>query len=252
MDRTRLIGLDWDFNAYGGEKEGCYWPCDKDKALCGNMCKAVAKQYGIKVETRKVPMILEGGSIHTDGEGTVMATMECLLNKNRNPSMTKEEIEAMVTKSLGCTKMIWLPHGVANDEDTNGHVDNWCMFARPGEVILSWCDDPTDENYTRCRESMEVLEKETDAKGRKFKVIKLPPPPPMVSQRSAKRRFSFEDLCQRTSSILIVYVFLLANYSTTRRKIPRALLRHLPIPVSATLDFALRRPMSTASSATVP
>jgi agmatine/peptidylarginine deiminase len=215
------------------------------------MCKAVEKQYGIKVETRKVPMILEGGSIHTDGEGTVMATMECLLNKNRNPSMTKQEIEAMVTKSLGCTKMIWLPHGVANDEDTNGHVDNWCMFARPGEVILSWCDDPTDENYTRCRESMEVLEKETDAKGRKLKVIKLPPPPPMVSQRSA----NVDSLLLKTSvsSILIVCVFLLANYcSTTRRKIPGALLRHLPRPVNATLDFALRRPMSTASSATVP
>jgi agmatine deiminase len=177
----RLVGIDWDFNAYGGEKEGCYWPCDKDKALCTKMCEAVAAQYGIYVGRHKVPLVLEGGSIHTDGEGTVLTTEECLLNPNRNPQLTKKEIEDHVLKALGCTKMIWLPHGVANDEDTNGHVDNWCMFARPGEVILSWCDDDSDENYKRCRESMAVLEKETDAKGRKLKVHKLPPPPPMVS-----------------------------------------------------------------------
>jgi len=110
-----------------------------------------------------------------------MATEECLLNPNRNPQLSKKQIEEHVLKALGCNKMIWLPHGIAADEDTNGHVDNWACFARPGEVILSWCDDATDENYKRCRESMAVLEKEVDAKGRKLKVHKLPPPPPMVS-----------------------------------------------------------------------
>jgi len=178
---NRLVGVDWDFNAYGGEEEGCYWPCDKDKALCANMCKAVAEKYGLSVGHRKEPFVLEGGSIHTDGEGTVMATEECLLNPNRNPQLSKKQIEEHVLKALGCNKMIWLPHGIAADEDTNGHVDNWACFARPGEVILSWCDDATDENYKRCRESMAVLEKEVDAKGRKLKVHKLPPPPPMVS-----------------------------------------------------------------------
>lgn len=176
-----LVGVDWDFNAYGGPELGCYWPCDKDKALCVNMCKAVGEQYGVSVDHVKVPLVLEGGSIHTDGEGTVLTTEECLLNPNRNPQLSKKQIEEHVLKSIGCTKMIWLPHGVAADEDTNGHVDNWACFARPGEVILSWCDDEADDNYGRCRESMEVLEKEVDAKGRKFKVHKLPPPPRMVS-----------------------------------------------------------------------
>lgn len=177
----QLVGVDWDFNAYGGPEFGCYWPCDKDKALCANMCEAVAVQYGLSVGHLQVPLILEGGSIHTDGEGTVLTTEECLLNPNRNPQLSKKRIEELVLFVLGCTKMIWLPHGVAADEDTNGHVDNWACFARPGEVILCWCDDEADENYWRCRESMEVLENEVDAKGRKLKVYKLPPPPPMVS-----------------------------------------------------------------------
>lgn len=177
----RLVGVDWDFNVYGGLESGCYWPCDKDKALCVKMCKAVEEQYGLTVNHVKVPLVLEGGSIHTDGEGTVLTTEECLLHPNRNPQLSKKQIEEHVLKAIGCTKMIWLPRGIAADEDTNGHVDNWACFARPGEVILSWCDDEADDNYWRCRESMEVLEKELDAKGRKFKVHKLPPPPPMVS-----------------------------------------------------------------------
>jgi agmatine deiminase len=184
----RLVGLDWNFNAYGGPKEACYWPCNKDQALKKHICDAAA-HLGLSVQCLKVPLVLEGGSIHTDGEGTVLTTEECLLNPNRNPDMTKQEIQNTILEALGCSKMIWLPRGIAADNDTNGHVDNFAMFARPGEVILSWCDDPSDENYDRCHEAMKVLEREVDAKGRKLTVHKLPCPPPMVSCKLRSRSF---------------------------------------------------------------
>ena len=123
------------------------------------------------------------GSFHTDGEGTILTTEECLLNKNRNKNMSKEEIERKILNYLGATKVIWLPFGLAFDEDTNGHVDNIACFARPGEVILSWTDDENDINRQRFEEAERVLIQEVDAKGRNLKINKLHIPSTMVSSR---------------------------------------------------------------------
>ena len=80
--------------------------------------------------------VLEGGSIHVDGEGTLITTEECLLNRNRNPQLSREQIEAVLREHLAVDSIIWLPHGLFNDE-TDGHVDNFCCFVRPGEVLLA-------------------------------------------------------------------------------------------------------------------
>jgi len=178
-----LVGLDWNFNAYGGPEDGSYWPCEVDKLVAG----AVIRQVGAIHE--ELSMILEGGSIHTDGEGTVLTTEECLLHKNRNPSMTQEEIEEHILCALGCQKMIWLPHGLAQDDDTNGHVDNFCCFVAPGEVVLAWTDDEKEdnENYHRCRSALQVLENTLDSTKRTLKVHKLhlPSPPLFYTKEDA-------------------------------------------------------------------
>ncbi len=90
-------------------------------------------------------MILEGGSIHTDGEGTLLTTAECLLNPNRNPHLNQAQIEQLLCDYLGVTHFIWLQDGVYNDE-TDGHIDNMCCFVRPGEVALHWTDDQQDHS----------------------------------------------------------------------------------------------------------
>jgi agmatine deiminase len=118
------------------------------------------------------PFVLEGGSIHADGEGTVIVTESCLLSKGRNPSLTKEQIEEKLKIYLGAKKVIWLPRGIYNDE-TNEHVDNVCAFTSPANVVLAWTDDESDPQYTFSKEDLEVLENETDAKGRKINVHKL-------------------------------------------------------------------------------
>jgi len=183
----KLVGLDWDFNAYGGPQEGCYWPCDLDQQVASRMCRALSDDSSLNtapIETLKIPLILEGGSIHTDGEGTILTTKECLGHTNRNPNMSQEEVQDFVLKATGCTKMIWLDTGLANDDDTNGHVDNFCVFVpqAAATVLLAWTDDAVNdaENYQRCRAALQVLESETNAKRQRLTVHKLHLPAPMA------------------------------------------------------------------------
>ena len=127
-------------------------------------------------------LILEGGSIHTDGEGTILTTKECLLHSNRNPNLTQDEIEHMVLQATGCIKMIWLDHGLAYDDDTNGHIDNWACFVKPGHIVLAWTDDIDSDpiNYKNCRESLNTLQNSTDACHQALTIHKLYLPSPPI------------------------------------------------------------------------
>ncbi|KAE8721528.1 Agmatine deiminase [Hibiscus syriacus] len=162
-----VAGIDWNFNSWGGVDDGCYTDWNLDllvaKKILGNE----------RLPRFPHPMVLEGGSIHVDGEGTCLTTEECLLNKNRNPNMTKEQIEDELKAYLGVKKVIWLPRGLYGDDDTNGHIDNLCCFAKPGVILLSWIDDETDPQYERSMEAFTFLSNETDACGRKLEIIKL-------------------------------------------------------------------------------
>jgi len=119
-------------------------------------------------------MVLEGGSITVDGEGTLITTEQCLLHANRNPGWTREEIERELCSQLGAEKVIWLRWGRVEDLHTDGHVDLVCMFVRPGVVIAQSCSDPTDPNYARLRSNLRTLRAATDAHGRSLEVIELP------------------------------------------------------------------------------
>lgn len=165
-------GIDWGFNAWGGLQGGLYFPWDKDELVANS----ILKHHDFKRYV--APLILEGGSIHVDGEGTCLTTEECLLNTNRNPDLSREQIEEYLKQYLNVEKIIWLPEGVYMDE-TDGHVDNMCCFARPGEVILHWTDDENDPQYPRSKAALDVLQNTTDAKGRPLKVHLLPQPGPL-------------------------------------------------------------------------
>ncbi|KAL5544842.1 hypothetical protein UlMin_008626 [Ulmus minor] len=188
----KVAGIDWNFNSWGGVEEGCYLDWSDDLLVA-------RKILGIeKLPRFPQSIILEGGSIHVDGEGTCLTTEECLLNKNRNPHLSKEQIEEVLKAYLGVRKIIWLPRGLYGDDDTNGHIDNMCCFAQPGVVLLSWTDDENDPQYERSIEAFSVLSKATDANGRKFEIIKLHVPGPLymtkdeaagvVSDNEAKAR----------------------------------------------------------------
>ena len=124
--------------------------------------------------------ILEGGSVHSDGEGTLLVTEETLLDEGRNGDKSKEEIEKYLLDYCGAEKVLWLPYGVYKDEDTNGHVDNICQFVAPGKVVLAWEDNEKDPQYERSKKDLEYLESVTDAKGRKLEVVKIHVPNPIT------------------------------------------------------------------------
>jgi len=173
-DAGELRAVDWSFNAWGGLVDGLYFPWDKDDKIAQKMCELEsADRY------RLDDFVLEGGSIHVDGEGTLMVTEECLLSEGRNPHMTKEEIEKKLCDYLNCEKVLWIPRGIYNDE-TNGHVDNMCNFVRPGVVVLAWTEDVNDPQYERSVEAYEYLSSQTDAKGRKLEIHKLLTPSPIL------------------------------------------------------------------------
>ena len=174
-DKGTVRGIDWGFNAYGGLVEGIYYPWDFDDLLGGKICELESVDAYDAGD-----FVLEGGSIHVDGEGTCMVTEECLLAPDRNPELTKEQIEKKLKDYLNVEKVLWIPHGVYGDIDTNGHVDNMCNFVKPGEVVLAWTEDKKDPQYERSVEAYDYLSKERDAKGRKLVIHKLCCPSPII------------------------------------------------------------------------
>ncbi|MEG6509732.1 agmatine deiminase [Methyloligella sp. 2.7D] len=171
-DKGAVRAVDWQFNAWGGLDGGLYFPWDQDDLVP----QKVAEIEG--TDRYAAPIVLEGGSIHVDGEGTLITTEECLLNKNRNPSLSKDEIEQALKEYLSLEKIVWLGAGTYLDE-TNGHVDNLCCFIRPGVVALTWTDDESDPQYAISKDAYERLSAATDAKGRPFEIHKLYQPTPI-------------------------------------------------------------------------
>lgn len=163
-DGTRA-GVDWVFNAWGGK----YHPHNQDAA----MAERILAHCGVRRYAS--PLVLEGGSIHVDGEGTLITTEQCLLNKNRNPSLTRSEIEEHLRKFLDVRKIIWL-QGDPLDDETDGHVDNLACFAAPGLVLAQHAGSSDRPNHSALAENLSRLQNATDACGRRLKVVELPLP----------------------------------------------------------------------------
>jgi agmatine deiminase len=200
-----LRGIDWDFNAWGGETDGLYEHWEKDSKVCQRLFDF------LRADHYKPRVVLEGGAIHVDGKGTLIAVEECVLNENRNPTMTKAKMEAIFRDYLGIEKIIWIPQGVYNDE-TNGHVDNLCCFAPDGVVLLTWTDDTTDPQHPISQKAFEILNNEVNAQGQPIVVEKIRQPQPMfmnekeylgLQEGSAKKRFPGDRL---TGSYINFYI----------------------------------------------
>ena len=177
--RGEVRGVDWHFNAWGGLDGGLYFPWDQDDLVARKVLEIE------RLARYRAPLINEGGAIHVDGEGTALVTEECLLNPNRNPELSREDIELALKAYLGVSHIIWLGRGVFNDE-TGGHIDNLACFTRPGEVCLTWSEKRRDPQHAISRDAWERLHDARDARGRRLKVTRLPMPGPLkLSAREA-------------------------------------------------------------------
>ncbi|MET0803317.1 MAG: agmatine deiminase family protein, partial [Acidimicrobiales bacterium] len=127
-------------------------PYDEDARFAVRMCEHLGLD---RVDA--FPFVLEGGAITVDGAGTVITTEQCLLNPNRNPSLDRAGIEAELRKWLGVDRVVWLPYGLIDDDDTDGHVDNVALCVRPGVVLTQTTTDPTHADHDRLRANVDVL-----------------------------------------------------------------------------------------------
>lgn len=155
------------FNAWGGENGGLYTSWEKDKKIAEKICQKEKVKYYSALN-----FVLEGGSIVANGKGTIVLTEETLLNPNRNPEYTKQDIEKVLSEYLGVKKFIWLKYGLYADE-TSGHVDNVCNFLTEDKMVISWCTDKNNIQYQRLQENYKILRKATTAEGKKIKLYKL-------------------------------------------------------------------------------
>ncbi len=160
-----LAVVDWAYNAWGGK----YPPHDLDDAVPQH----VAKLLGLPLFTPGI--VMEGGSLDVNGEGTLLTTESCLLNPNRNPHLEKSQIEEYLREFLGVEKILWLGDGILGD-DTDGHVDDLTRFTGPTTVVTVVEADPADANYEPLRENRKRLETMTTAKGQSLTVVDLPMP----------------------------------------------------------------------------
>lgn len=163
----------WIFNAWGGK----YSDLARDNGVVNKL--GILKKY-----KRFDPgIILEGGSIDLNGRGTLLTTEQCLLNKNRNKNLSRNQIESYLKKYLGVSKIIWLKEGIEGD-DTDGHVDDITRFVAPRTIVTAIEKNREDKNHLYLDENLEILKRSTDQDGRKFKIVELPMPGKLTPGRS--------------------------------------------------------------------
>jgi agmatine deiminase len=160
--------IDWGFNAWGGK----YPPYDLDDVVPTR----VAKELGLPVFHPGI--VMEGGSIDINGEGTLLTTEACLLNPNRNPDLDRSDIERYLRSYLGVSHILWLGDGIAGD-DTDGHIDDLTRFVDPTTVVTVLEENSADENYEPLQENLERLRRMTDQDGRPLRIVTLPMPAPL-------------------------------------------------------------------------
>lgn len=163
--RGDLAAVKWKFNAYGNK-----WPALlKDDNIGYFVAKA------LKTQIFEPGIVMEGGSFDVNGSGSLLTTEQCLLNQNRNPKLSREQIENNLREYLGVKNIIWLKQGIAGD-DTDGHADDIARFVNQNTVLAAYEDDETDENFSVLKANYDILKAAKDEEGRRLNIIKLPMP----------------------------------------------------------------------------
>jgi agmatine deiminase len=196
--QTDIAVTDWIFNSWGGK----YGPWDLDDVVP----QQIATQLGLPLFEPGI--VLEGGSIDVNGRGTLLTTEACLLNPNRNPSLTRADIEEYLRAYLGVTKILWLGDGIVGD-DTDGHVDDLARFVNPTTVVCMVEDDPTDVNYAPLRDNFTRLQCMTDQDGRPLHVVSLSMPSP-VEYEGNRLPASYAN-CYIANGIVLVPTYACPN-----------------------------------------
>lgn len=182
---------DWIFNAWGGK-----YPSAKDDRIARRMAASLG------LECFSFPVVLEGGSVEVNGRGVLLTTESCLLNPNRNPQMTKADIERTLKAGLGVEKVLWLKDGIAGD-DTDGHIDDLARFIDPRTIVTVVEADKGDANYKILQENLSLLKSFSDIDGRPFRIVTLPMPAPRYYRKVQRLPASYANFYVANGIVLL-------------------------------------------------
>ena len=218
--RERAV-VDWGYNAWGNK----YPPFDLDDAVPQHVARL-----------RKLPLfspgiVMEGGSIEVNGRGTLLTTEACLLNPNRNPHLSKVEIEKYLKDFLGVTNVLWLGEGIVGD-DTDGHIDDLTRFVNPTTVVTVVEEDPADENFALLRENRRRLEGLLDQDGQPLRIVDLPMPG-VIEYDGQRLPASYANFYIANQTV-IMPTFRAANDARARGILQECFPRHRVVGVDST------------------
>ena len=217
-DAGLLVAVAWRFNAWGGK----YPPWDRDDA--------VARRVGelAKVDVREVDLVMEGGAIDVDGEGTILVTESTLLTPTRNPGVTRTMTNQRLGELLGVREVVWLKAGISGD-DTDGHVDDIARFVAPARVVCCIEPDPHDPNHLPLADCRARLAEARDAQGRSIELIDLPMPP-AIEADGERLPASYANF-YIANGVVLVPSFGVPTDEEALRILGRALPRHRVVPL---------------------
>lgn len=195
LEQNRPVLLNFQFNAWGGKFEA-----DLDNRINGTL-----HRQGLFGTTplREQPIILEGGSIESDGRGTLLTTTACLLNPNRNPALNRDELEAALRRSLGIERILWLHHGHLAGDDTDSHIDTLARFCPNNTIAYVRCDDPQDEHFP----DLQLMEQELHAlrttEGQPYHLVPLPWPTPQHDETGQRLPATYANFLPINGAVLV-------------------------------------------------
>lgn len=187
--------LDFRFNAWGGK-----FPWEKDDALNRHFANAGA--FGT-TPLEPVEFVLEGGSIESDGAGTVLTTSECLLTPTRNPSFDRTGVEQQLSEHLGANRILWLNHGFLAGDDTDSHIDTLARFVAPDHICYVTCDDPDDEHYDALTAMAEELREFRQSNGAPYTLTPLPMPDPVLDDEGHRLPATYANFLIINGAVLM-------------------------------------------------
>lgn len=213
LENEKAILLDFGFNGWGLK-----YPANLDNQLTGRL-----HSLGLFVNTPlRIPgLILEGGSIDTDGNGTILTTSRCLLSPNRNPHLSKSQIEERLKDYLGAKRIHWLNHGYLIGDDTDGHIDTLARFCAPDAITYVHCDDPSDEQYRLLFKLEEELQHLKTEEGHYYKLVPLPLPDPIFAADGHRLPATYANFLVLNNAVLV------PQYGQSKDKIALSVLRKL-------------------------
>ena len=187
--------LDFDFNGWGFK-----FPADLDNRITQRLHQEGA--FGA-TRMKKVRIVLEGGSIESDGRGTILTTAKCLLNSNRNPHLSRSDLEELLGMEFGCDRFLWLEHGYLAGDDTDSHVDTLARFCPDDTIIHVACDDPGDEHYGELGVMRQELEAFRTREGRPYRLLELPWPAARYDEEGKRLPATYANFLVINNAVLV-------------------------------------------------